>query len=199
MGCDIHQRTWVWSTVEKKYVSPDEIGNCYKDSDSTFEELFPGRNYDVFGVLAGVRGDRFKLSCYLPYNRPECLKLSKTFKKYIGENNFHTFTWYYAKDLYKGLDELITKLEGLQQKYKKLKKRYPKNWYNHWFDDIDPESDDYDDDRAIFTNDEESDTWLLANLKQIRNKVKKYFTPEGWYHEKFIDMDKTLILFYFDS
>ena len=196
MGCDIHQRTWVWSKPDKKYLDIHEID----EYDSyTYKPLFTGRYYDFFGLLAGVRGNRFQIpDRYISgFGVPSFA--SKVFKKMYEDCPYHSGIWFYPKDLDDALADRIELMEGLQTRYKNLKKKYPKNWYKHWQDNIDCDSDEYDDPDYIWYEDD--DDHLLNCVREVQEKLKPYLwsTEDFDFPIRYIDPAKTVILFYFDS
>ena len=190
MGCDIHQMTWIWSKPDRKYVDIHQIDE-YSGYD--FPELYSNRYYDLFAVLSGVRGNRLQI----PYDYCECGVppcASKIFKK-IYEKEFHSGVWFTPFRLMDALDNRINYLNSMEEKYRALKKRYRVHWYSHWHDD-DPEEDS----EMWYENDDIS---LRNTLIEIRDKVKKHYIPNGLTpytsYYKYVDMDKIIIFFYFDS
>lgn len=197
MGCDMHQRTWIYSKKDRKYLDIHEID----EYDSyCFPPLYTGRYYDLFAVLAGVRGYRLQIpERYVSgYGVPDFA--SKIFKKMYEECPYHSAIWFYPKDLDDALDDRIELLEGMKIKYKNLKKKYPINWYFHWNDSIDVDSDEYDNDDYVWYDPD--DEYLLKTLKDIKEKLQKYIVkddPDVEWKTKFYDPTKTVICFYFDS
>ena len=195
MGCDIHQRTWVWSKPDRKYLDIHEID----EYDSyTYKPLFTGRYYDFF-ALFGVRGNRFQIpdSFISGFGCPDFA--SKIFKKMYVDCPYHSGVWFYPKDLNEALEDRIELMERLQTKYKGLKKRYPKNWYLHWEDNTDCDSDEYNNDDYMWY--EGDDDHLLSCIKDVKELLKPYlWTTEDYdFTLKYIDPAKTVIFFYFDS
>ena len=196
MGCDIHQRTWVWSKPDRKYLDIHEIDEYFS---YTYKPLFDGRYYDFFALLAGVRGNRLQIpDRYVSgYGCPTFA--SKIFKKIYDTCPYHNGIWFYPKDLDAALANRIELLVSMEEKYKTLKKKYPKNWYSHWNDNVDYNSDEYDNDDYIWYEGE--DEHLLSTVRDVREKLQAYLqTDENYdFPIRYIDPAKTVILFCFDS
>lgn len=192
MGCDMHQKTMVWSKVQRKYVDCHEIEDY---GNEWFPELFDGRYYDFFAVIGGVRGHRFQL--YSETGMPEFM--SKTFKKAYQEIGYHSVVSFTLPELEEKLVVLVKHLKGLKEKYERLKKKYPKKYYDHWGDDWDFDKCD-DDPYDEYWMWDEDDIHLLATIEDVLKKLKVYHFdyPDDWMNN-LIDPEKTVFVFYFDS
>jgi len=195
MGCDIHQKTWIYSKLDRKYLDIHEVD----EYDSyVFPPLFTGRYYDFFNLF-GVRGNRLQIpDRYISgFGCPEFA--SKIFKKMWDTCPYHSGCWFYPKDLDDALADRIEILEGMKTKYINLKKKYPKRWYEHWDDSVDCDSDEYGNDDYIWYDPD--DQHLLDTIKEVKGKLKNYLQSDiecNWFL-KYLDPAKTVICFYFDS
>lgn len=165
MGCDIH----VFLEKRNKDTNQWESMSLYKkNSDNTYEPIpvYDGRNYELFGLLAGVRGSshffsggygyivepRGLPSDLSPYTQNEWEKG----KDESGRQWWHTPTWYdfceletYAY-LLKDFDETIKEknrtIHLLEEEIEKLHERQDNEDENYewldWFSDNE-EDDDY--------------------------------------------------------
>ena len=112
MGCDIHQINIMIDTATKKpYDFSGEVPIRAKYKSGYVEEFIPGRSYDLFAILAGVRGDMFQITDNVYSGIPE--ELPEDLKKDIEDKEYccHSFTWYFMEDLQKELEWTAEKIQ----------------------------------------------------------------------------------------
>lgn len=109
MGEDIHNKIYLYSKVEKKYIDALQL---HEHSPFDFEDMFPpifsDRCYDVFKILCGsIRSDMMELKCGTD-GIPKFLE-GTTFKKYLDiiGNDFYMFKYYKFNELRRGLKEYV--------------------------------------------------------------------------------------------
>jgi hypothetical protein len=122
MGCDIHLFTEIKKSInsQDKWVNVDnwrynpyyEEGNDDGEEMLHVESLYSGRNYDLFGILAGVRGG-FNDTIDDPRGLPEDVSeiTKKESDRWDGDG--HSHSWLTLKELkeYQGLHPVV-KREG---------------------------------------------------------------------------------------
>ena len=122
MGCDIHLFTEIKKSInsQNKWVNADnwrynpyyQEGNDDGERMLNIESLYSGRNYELFGILAGVR-DRNNDSIDDPRGLPE--DVSEVTKKESDrwDGDGHSHSWLTLKELkeYQGLHPVV-KREG---------------------------------------------------------------------------------------
>ena len=102
MGCDIHQINIMIGQDLKPWLIDGELpeGEETEYKSKYVEEIVPGRSYDMFAILAGVRGDMFQIQdnahSYIPDELPPKIQDWLNDRDYC----FHSFTWYFLADLY---------------------------------------------------------------------------------------------------
>lgn len=102
MGCDIHQRTFLWSKSIRRYVGPEEVCDYSK-----MYELVSDRYYDLFGLFGNTVRSNYPALDSLHFGLPECLpRTAKLSFKYYG-NDYHTFSWILINDLKSSVDRYI--------------------------------------------------------------------------------------------
>lgn len=173
MGCDIHQRTFFWSKINKKYVGTEEI--C--DHASTYD-IVGDRYYDYFGLFGNsIRSEYPALDC-LNFGLPDALpKTAKASFEYYG-SDYHTISWSILPELYASMNRYLDKLKNPA----KFLLDNPESFQEKFFDL--PEWQDCN-----------------SNLtKYLEDKIKTLkWLIEDRDFEKIIDPDKTMILIYFDN
>ena len=115
IGCDIHlhceyRKDGIWYNCDN-FEWNQETGKY------EFSSIYWGRNYDLFGVLAGVRCSDFETIAY-PKGLPDDMAL-KT-KEMADED----FEWSHSHS-YLTLRELLIWKEKQKKKWRRLKKKYP--------------------------------------------------------------------------
>ena len=189
MGTDIHQYNLIFKDGDyflegegfynktAKYLgwvfdeSPNNGPVLYRYYSSYIPEIVPGRNYTMFGILAGVRGD----SQYEFEDRqngyPERLQMlidaSDRIRSKIDDDT-HSPVWYWLPQFQKNVTELLKTIKKLTAKMKRYKKMDKCLW------------DDY--------------KYLTADLERIDEKLKEAkenLGEESW--------EKSIIFFNFDS
>lgn len=156
-----HQRQWVVDGYEWKLVNLWEKNRYFNpNADNVFDKqeirpasCYSGRNYMLFGVLAGVRSMEYDPIDYprgLPSGCPQELR------DYIDswENDAHDVSWYSLAELNKAVKD---------------KKKYPK--YYTWVDD----------DGVVQKNKEECAPHFA--LKEFRDGVRVFADLETWYND----------------
>ena len=140
MGCDIYVHLEHYNKESKRW---ENLSLYKKDTDGTFKsvDVYDGRDYELFGILAGVR------SCSNPFIYPRGLPddLScEVLNKYGDGEYFHTPTWYdycelYAyenmmKDSYKKIKWRDNKIKELEKQIKNISKFIPRDKETDFFD-----------------------------------------------------------------
>ena len=78
----------------------------------TIEEILPGRFYDMFAIVAGVRGSMFQERCFSHEGVPKELE-----KFDLNLEDLHSFIWYYAGDLAEAMRQAATKISLYARTY----------------------------------------------------------------------------------
>src|SRR4051812_30953049 len=94
MGTDID--LYVERRVDGKWVTADEW--VQRGTYKSCKHIYSDRNYDLFGVLAGVRGDDdYFIPIELPRGLPEdvCPEVLEDYRVLCG----HSCSWYTLKEL----------------------------------------------------------------------------------------------------
>lgn len=124
MGCDIFVHLEHYNKESKRW---ENLSLYKKDTDGTFKsvDVYDGRDYELFGILAGVRG------CNSPFVYPRGVPddLSCEVSNRYGDGEyFHTPTWYdycelnaYEKMMSDSYKELRKKSKEIEQLKKQLK------------------------------------------------------------------------------
>ena len=164
MGCDIHLFIEKYNEESKRW----ESLNLYrKNPDDTYEPIpvYNGRDYELFGLLAGVRGSSHFFGSdygYLaePRGLPEDMSVQAQLEWENGKDEdgkmwWHTPTWYdfceldtYAyllNDFNKEMKKKNKKIEELEKKIKELESKEDDDdccdW-SPWYFNCDEEEDD---------------------------------------------------------
>jgi len=108
MGCDIHQKTFIWSTLERTYIDSSLLveDNAWPGA-AYFNPIVDGRNYFMFGVLAGVRSSEHEIMSRHNGIPPF---MNKTAAEWLLAS-YHSFVWYFLDELEEKLGEVKTALE----------------------------------------------------------------------------------------
>lgn len=132
MGCDIHTYVEHYNKESKRW---ENLSLYKKDKDGTFStiDIYDGRDYELFGILAGVRGTAG--SFVMPRGVPDDLSCEVS-NKYGDGEYFHTPTWYdYCElnayeymmhDSYKELREKSKKIEQLENQFRHMTEFVPR-------------------------------------------------------------------------
>lgn len=184
MGCDIHVTLERYNKESKRW----EPLNLYKKNpDDTFEPIpvYDGRNYELFGLLAGVRGSShfFKGGYgYIvePRGLPEDMSSYAQFKWEEGKDEdgrvwWHTPTWYdfcelenYAyllDDFNKTIKGKNKEIEELEKKVKHLENRSDEQVF--WQDELDDLCEEYEFDYNGIDS-------LVGFVSDIKNVLYEY-------------------------
>lgn len=193
MGCDIHQFNYIYQSDGTYLFEGEGIGDInkeYKFNGQFYEpgneesfysayhsnyipEIEPGRNYQLFGMLAEVRGDDYVIDGHYRHSGyPEPFTEDRA--SYVLTVDKHSPTWYTFKGLRNGCLEAI---KEMKKDCDVLKEECAKNEKNsflfHQLDDI---------------------TWLSDRTTKIVDQLdeaRKIMTGEQF--------RKSIILFDFDS
>jgi len=174
MGCDIHQiNIMIDAETKKPYAIDGEVpyGECY--TSNFIEEFIPGRNYMLFAVLAGVRGDEFQLEGnFVHKGIPPMLPFEINEDMNDSGYALHSFTWFYLSDL---LKELPKTIKAIKEWMMNMSKEYPE-----------------------FAEEAEEYTWVIRSirewieiLKNTKKLLKAQKSPK--------DFNSSIIFFSFDS
>ena len=112
MGTDIHQINLMidGATMEPYDVSGEtKFGESF--SSAYLEELCPGRDYDLFGVLAGVRCTRFQITGNVGFGIPD--EVPDDIRGGLEDKDLmlHDFVWYRLGDLRAELEWAMEKVQ----------------------------------------------------------------------------------------
>lgn len=162
MGCDIHLCCEHYNEESKRW---EALSLYKKKDDGGFEpvDVYDGRDYELFGLLAGVRGSSHMFSGgygYIvePRGLPNDMSVAaqKAWEDGAdadGHNYWHTPTWYdfneletysyLLNDFNKALKQKSNRIEELEKEVKKLKNEDEEDEIL-WLDD------EYDDKRSVF-------------------------------------------------
>lgn len=173
MGCDIHQRTFLWSRSIRRYVAVGEVCDY-----SEHYEIVGDRYYDLFGLF----GDNVRsmyppldnLNYGLPASLPRTAKLS--FKHY-GQD-YHTISWILLPDLYASISRYIEKLKNPAR----FLVEDPDSFTETMFD---------------LPEWKEGTSFLLQAVEKIQKSLKWIIDDRDY--DKVVDPDKTMFLIYFDN
>lgn len=173
-NCDNH----IWDDVTNKY---------------EFEDIYWGRNYDLFGVLAGVRSNEFPM-IDSPRGLPK--DISPKTKEYADEwkGDGHSYS-------YLTLKELIGWKKKMKKKWKKLLKKHNNevngedSYYGKYI--AEQEIDSWGDNWTKITYEYEHQVlnYLIKLLKIKMNNYIFCFKKEDYYNKG----DDFRIVFWFDS
>lgn len=173
MGCDIHQRTFFWSKIIRRYVGAEEI--CDYTSNYDFAK---DRYYDFFGLFGNdVRSNYPALDCLhwgLPDELPRTAKAS--FKHYGCD--YHTISWCLLPELCASMTRYLEKLRNPA----KFLVDDPENFSEGLF-----ELQEWKEDNSRLTK------YIEEKIRQL-----KYLVEDRDF-EEIIDPDKTMFLIYFDN
>ena len=173
MGCDIHQRTFFWSKVIRRYVGAEEI--CDYTSNYEFAD---DRYYDFFGLFGNSVRSRYPALDCLHLGIPDTLpRTAKASFKHYG-CDYHTISWCLLPELYSSMARYLDKL---------------RNPGKFLIDDPEAFTE------TVFDLPEwkEDNTYLAQYLEKIVNQLKNLIEDRDF--EKIIDPDKTMFLIYFDN
>ena len=173
MGCDIHQRTFFWSKVIRRYVGAEEV--CDYTSNYDFAD---DRYYDFFGLFGNdVRSSYPALDC-LHWGLPDALpRTAKASFKHYG-CDYHTFSWSLLPELYASMNRYLDKLRNPA----KFLLDDPETFNEKMFD---------------LPEWKEDNSNLAAYVEKIVNQFKYLVADRDF--EKIIDPDKTMFVIYFDN
>jgi len=202
MGCDIHQFNYIYQSDGTYLFEGEGIGDINKEykfngkfyepgSEDSFyssyhsdyiPEIVPGRNYQLFGMLAEVRGDDYAIDDYYKHTGyPEPFVEDRA--SYVLTVDKHSPTWYTFKSLKEGLTEVVEKMD---KDLKILSKIYSSK---------NQDGDDLSDEEVARVGEEYDDVEWLRNravtiISQL-DEARKIMTGEQF--------RKSIILFDFDS
>ena len=182
IGADIH--------IHCEY--KDEIGwhNCdnhvWNDitNEYEFEDLYWGRNYDLFGILAGVRSSE-----YPQIDEPRGLPkdMSAKTKEYADEweGDAHSHSYITMRELLKWRDKYTRKWRKLKKKYGVVK--CSDSYYGDYIID--------DNDEVTFKEEHHMLDYLISLLKLKMDNYFYCYEEEDFYNKG----DDFRIVFWFDS
>ncbi len=143
MGCDIHQYNFIYQTDGTWLFEGEGIGDFgkeYKFNDQFYEagneesfysayhsdyipEIVPGRNYQLFGMLAEVRGDDYAIDDYYRHSGyPEPFVEDQA--SYVLTVDKHSPTWYTFQSL---RDGCLSAIKEMKKDCAKYREEYVKN------------------------------------------------------------------------
>lgn len=176
MGCDIHQINIIIDENENLVQIDGEIP-CGVDTQyksDLVSELVPYRSYDIFGILAGVRGDAFQIQDNVCCGIPN--EIQGELRQSLEDTDYHSFTWFY-------MESLLKELAWTKKKIKMFCK-----------------ASAISDPGFISSGQIDEYRWLARNVDEIMKKLqdaKQKIEREnpGWVG----DFKKCKVLFFFDS
>lgn len=108
MGCDIHQKLFVFSKVENKMVPATSITS--DGSVRYFPEIVGDRDYNLFGLFGNSARSYYpELDCFEGYEWPDFMN-GTTFMKRVDNCDYHTRRWCKLENLRKSLCEYKERL-----------------------------------------------------------------------------------------
>ena len=173
MGCDIHQRTFLWSKTTRRYVGAGEVTEYTNNYD-----VVGDRYYDYFGLFGNtVRSCYPALDC-LHFGLPDALpRTTKASFKHYGAD-YHTISWCLLPELYSSMTRYLDNL---------------KNPAKFLIDD--PEN--FQESLIELPEWKEDNSPLVAYVDKRLLNLR--WLVESRQFEKIIDPDKTMFLIYFDN
>ncbi|MCM8832449.1 MAG: hypothetical protein NC816_00775 [Candidatus Omnitrophica bacterium] len=99
MGCDIHCIVEVYNkdSGEWEYLAPDGRWSFFLTKDTAYySSIYDKRNYQLFGALAGVRGDPYD-DYSTPIGWPK--NMSSYAEKLIQDENYHSHSYFTLREL----------------------------------------------------------------------------------------------------
>ena len=180
MGCDIHvhceyRKDGIWYNCDN--FEWDQETKQY-----TFQSIYWGRNYDLFGILAGIRSRDFEM-IDAPRGLPNDMSLKTKEMAEADMDWTHSHSWLTLK-------ELLKWKEKQERKWKKLKKKY------------EVEHDNYEGDFIVDCNGEVTFKYekkmLNYLIRRMKDKMDNHifcFEEEDYY----LSGDDFRIIFWFDN
>lgn len=183
MGCDI----WLHCEYKKNGAWHNCDNFIWNDKEEKYEweQLYWGRNYDLFGILAGVRSREFPMIDN-PRGIPDDIS-DKTKELYEDDKEYtHSHSYITMRELLKWKEEQT-------RKWKKLKKRYkvisdPDDWYGDYIVVEDANT-------VVYKQEHHMLDYLLQLLKIKMDNYLYCFEDDDYYNKG----DDFRIVFWFDS
>ena len=182
MGCDIH--------IHCEYKKNDTWYNCdnFVWNDDTkvyeFEDIYWGRNYDLFGILAGVRSREFPI-IDIPRGLPNNISAKTKEFAEMWEGYAHSHSYITMKELIKWKDKQTRKWKRLKKNHKIVKKS--DNYYGDYIID--------DNDGVVFKEEHHMLDYLIQLLKVKMGNYIYCFEEDDYYDKG----DDFRIVFWFDN
>ena len=181
LGCDIH--------LHCEYKDDSGWHNCDnhiwndKTESYEFEDLYWGRNYDLFDILAGVRSNEFS-RIDDPRGLPK--DMSAKTKEYADEwkGDGHSYSYITMRELLQWRDKQT-------RKWKKLKKKHEVIKSSDWYGDYILDDDEY----PVYKQEHHMLDYLIRILKTKMDNYIYCFEEEDYYNKG----DDFRIVFWFDS
>ncbi len=173
MGCDLHQRTFFWSKVVRRYVGSEEVCDWPEEF-----QISTDRYYDFFGLFGNSVRSRYPALDCLHYGLPEELpKTAQASFEHYGQD-YHTRSWCLLPELHSSMMRYVDKL---------------KNPAKFLVDDPEGFSEE------MFELPEwKCETSELAEYVKRQATMLKYALEDHQF-DKIIDPLKTMYVFYFDN
>jgi|SRR5882672_1565310 len=126
MGCDIHlyaeiKQDGKWVSADKWSADPWDDGDAQCVEIKWNDRLYNGRNYALFGVLAGVR-DRSQLLISRPRGLPKDISLEVRKRSDDYGSDGHSHSWLTLAELLAYDWSECERIEGWRQALSKLQK-----------------------------------------------------------------------------
>ena len=173
MGCDIH--------LHCEYKDDDGWHNCDnhvwndKTKSYEFEDLYWGRNYDLFGILAGVRSNQFT-TIDTPRGLPD--NISAKTKEFADgwRDCAHSYSYLTMRDLLRWKKRQTRRWKKLKKKHEIIKSH---DWYGDYI---------LDDEYPVYKEEHHMLDYLIELLKVKMDNYFYCFNSEDF-----------RIIFWFDS
>ena len=172
MGCDIHQKTFLWSRSTRRYVAAEEVCEYFN------YKIVGDRYYDLFGLFGNTIRSAYPALDNLNYGLPNSLpRTAKLSFKYYGQD-YHTISWILLPDLYASITRYVEKLKAPARFLLEDPENFTESVFNlpEWKDET---------------------SSLLQTVEHIQSSLK--WLIENRDYDKVIDPDKTMFLIYFDN
>lgn len=118
MGCDIHQKTFIWSNIENKMVP---VMGIFAEDACRVHEIVGNRDYDLFGLFGNsARSNYPELDCFEDSDFPDFMFEHTCGKVTKDDPDAHTRRWCWLDRL----KESMLEFERLLHHPKEYAKKY---------------------------------------------------------------------------
>ena len=197
MGEDIHQRIYLKHRKTGKYVNAHAVCDWCPTEGSLFEELVPGRDYNLFSLFGSSRGEYSPLDG-AKYGMPDFL-CGTVFDEYCISSGYYGFIWFKLPDFQKSIKEYI---ETLKDPLKYLDKST--DAYADWTELMSCVSSGrkggYEEFIKYYKKWLDYHKNILNSLDRINETLDRFIKIHDWCgsYSKLFDINETVFLFFFD-